>query len=240
MFEEITLPANLPPTDYYHVNDLLRPEERTLRDRVRQWVDREVIPIVEHYWDRAEFPFEIIPKMRELGIVGGPIRGYGSSPRNSHAATQASRRSTASTPASRWARSRSSAPGSSASGGCPRWRVWRRSARSRSRSRRTDRIRSPSRRRLVATEVPGCSAARRSGSATRRSPTSSWCGRATRPGTWVGSSSKRARRTFTRASSRARSPSGPCGRRRSCSTTCGSRSRTGSSGRARSRTRERF
>jgi glutaryl-CoA dehydrogenase len=78
MFEEITLPANLPPTDYYHVNDLLRPEERTLRDRVRQWVDREVIPIVEHYWDRAEFPFEIIPKMRELGIVGGPIRGYGS------------------------------------------------------------------------------------------------------------------------------------------------------------------
>jgi glutaryl-CoA dehydrogenase len=77
-FKQISLPTTPPATDYYLVNDLLKPEEREVRDRVRQWVDREVIPIAAGYWDRAEFPFEIIPKLRELGLTGGPIRGYGS------------------------------------------------------------------------------------------------------------------------------------------------------------------
>jgi glutaryl-CoA dehydrogenase len=77
-FKEVTLPTAPPPTDYYLVDELLKPEEREVRDRVRQWVDREVIPMAAGYWDRAEFPFELIPKFRELGLTGGPIRGYGS------------------------------------------------------------------------------------------------------------------------------------------------------------------
>jgi glutaryl-CoA dehydrogenase len=77
-FKEFSLPTSTPPTDYYFVDDLLKAEERDVRDRVRQWVDREVIPIAARYWDRAEFPFELIPKFRELGLTGGPIRGYGS------------------------------------------------------------------------------------------------------------------------------------------------------------------
>jgi glutaryl-CoA dehydrogenase len=76
-FKELSLPTSPPSTDYYFVDDLLKVEEREVRDRVRQWVDREVIPIAARYWDRAEFPFEIIPKFRELGLIGGPIRGYG-------------------------------------------------------------------------------------------------------------------------------------------------------------------
>jgi glutaryl-CoA dehydrogenase len=76
-FKELSLPTSPPSTDYYFVDDLLKVEEREVRDRVRQWVDREVIPIAARYWDRAEFPFEIIPKFRELGLTGGPIRGYG-------------------------------------------------------------------------------------------------------------------------------------------------------------------
>jgi glutaryl-CoA dehydrogenase len=77
-FQEFTLPTTPSPTDYYLIDELVKPQEREVRDRVRQWVDREVIPIAAGYWDRAEFPFEIIPKLRELNLTGGPIRGYGS------------------------------------------------------------------------------------------------------------------------------------------------------------------
>ncbi len=75
---EVKLPATPPSTDYYLLDELLEPQERSVRDRVRQWVDREVIPNAAAYWDRAEFPFELIPKFRDLGLTGGPIRGYGS------------------------------------------------------------------------------------------------------------------------------------------------------------------
>lgn len=78
LFSEFSLPTSPPATDYYFIDELLTPEERDVRDRVRSWVDREVIPNAANLWDRAEFPFEIIPKFRDVGIVGGPIRGYGS------------------------------------------------------------------------------------------------------------------------------------------------------------------
>lgn len=77
-FHEFELPTTPPGTDYYLTDDLLQPPERAVRDKVRSWVDREVIPNAGKYWDRAEFPFEIIPKLRELDLAGGPIRGYGS------------------------------------------------------------------------------------------------------------------------------------------------------------------
>jgi len=77
-FKEFSLPATPPRTDYFFIDELLMPEELEIRDRVRRWVDREVIPIAAGYWDKAEFPFEIVPKFKELGITGGPIRGYGS------------------------------------------------------------------------------------------------------------------------------------------------------------------
>ena len=77
-FAEITLPTTPPGTDYYLVDELLTPQERDVRDRVRAFVDRDVIPIAADYWERAQFPFEIIPKLRDLGLTGGPIRGYGS------------------------------------------------------------------------------------------------------------------------------------------------------------------
>ncbi len=76
-FSEFSLPTTPPATDYYLLDDLLTPQERDVRDRVRGWVDREVIPNAANLWERAEFPFEIVPKFKELGIAGGPIRGYG-------------------------------------------------------------------------------------------------------------------------------------------------------------------
>ena len=64
-------------TDYYLMDELLTPEERAVRDKVRAFCDRELIPVAQDYWDRAEFPFELIPKLARLGIVGGSIQGYG-------------------------------------------------------------------------------------------------------------------------------------------------------------------
>ncbi|MGH3147358.1 MAG: acyl-CoA dehydrogenase family protein, partial [Rubrobacter sp.] len=60
-------------TDFYLLDELLTEEEREVRDRVRSFCDREVIPVMNEYWDRAEFPFQMIPKFAELGIAGGSI-----------------------------------------------------------------------------------------------------------------------------------------------------------------------
>jgi glutaryl-CoA dehydrogenase len=64
-------------TDYYLMDELLTDEERAIRDKVRAFSDQEVIPIINDYWERAEFPFELVPKLAKLGIAGGSIKGYG-------------------------------------------------------------------------------------------------------------------------------------------------------------------
>ena len=64
-------------TDYYLIEELLTDEEREVRDKVRAFADREVIPIINEYWDKAQFPFELVPKIAELNIAGTTIQGYG-------------------------------------------------------------------------------------------------------------------------------------------------------------------
>lgn len=63
--------------DFYLFDELLTDEERNIRDRVRAFCDEEVTPIINPYWERGEFPFELIPKLAQLNIAGGPIQGYG-------------------------------------------------------------------------------------------------------------------------------------------------------------------
>jgi glutaryl-CoA dehydrogenase len=65
-------------TDFYLMDELLTEEERSVRDKVRAFCDQEVIPIINDYWERAEFPFELIPKIAALDISGVDIQGYGS------------------------------------------------------------------------------------------------------------------------------------------------------------------
>jgi glutaryl-CoA dehydrogenase len=64
-------------TDYYLLDELLTDEERSIRDNVRAFSEREVMPIINDYWERAEFPFELIPKIARLNIAGSTIQGYG-------------------------------------------------------------------------------------------------------------------------------------------------------------------
>ncbi len=66
-----------PRPDFYALDELLTDEERAVRDKVRAFVDREVIPIIGPYWERGESPLHLLPKLRDLGIAGGDIQGYG-------------------------------------------------------------------------------------------------------------------------------------------------------------------
>ncbi|KAH1242094.1 Acyl-coenzyme A oxidase 4, peroxisomal [Glycine max] len=63
-FPQATPASNFPPcaSDYFHFNDLLKPEEQAVRNK---------------YWEKAEFPFHVIPKFAALRIAGGTIKGYG-------------------------------------------------------------------------------------------------------------------------------------------------------------------
>lgn len=63
--------------DFYDVGHTLTAEERALQLRVRDFMEREVKPLVNDYWLRAEFPFEVVPKLAELGICGATYTGYG-------------------------------------------------------------------------------------------------------------------------------------------------------------------
>ncbi|MCO4251188.1 acyl-CoA dehydrogenase family protein [Pseudarthrobacter raffinosi] len=64
-------------TDFYLLEEALNDEQREVQLRVRDFARTEVLPIINDYWDRAEFPFELVPKMAGLGIVGTTIEGYG-------------------------------------------------------------------------------------------------------------------------------------------------------------------
>jgi glutaryl-CoA dehydrogenase len=63
--------------DYYLLDEQLTHEERAIRDRVRAFGEQEVLPIINDHWERAEFPFELVPKVAALGVAGTTIEGYG-------------------------------------------------------------------------------------------------------------------------------------------------------------------
>jgi glutaryl-CoA dehydrogenase len=70
-------PSPTGASDLYDTEALLSPAEREVRDRVRRFCDREVRPVINGYWERAEFPFPLVPKLAELGVCGGTIQGHG-------------------------------------------------------------------------------------------------------------------------------------------------------------------
>jgi glutaryl-CoA dehydrogenase len=43
----------------------------------RRFVDEEVLPVINDYWERAELPWPLFRRLAELGLVGEDIEGYG-------------------------------------------------------------------------------------------------------------------------------------------------------------------
>lgn len=69
----------LPPinADFYELSDLLTLEQRSLQLKVRAFMEEEVAPIVNDYWLRDEFPYDLIPKFGALRLAGVTYEGYG-------------------------------------------------------------------------------------------------------------------------------------------------------------------
>ncbi|MEH6306529.1 acyl-CoA dehydrogenase family protein [Olivibacter sp. CPCC 100613] len=70
---------DLPPIngDFYELSERLSVEDRALQLQIREFMEREVKPLVNKYWLHDEFPFELIPKFGELGLAGITYDGYG-------------------------------------------------------------------------------------------------------------------------------------------------------------------
>jgi glutaryl-CoA dehydrogenase len=56
--------------DFYNIDDLLTEEHILIRNSVRDWVKRELSPIIEEYAQKAEFPHHIIRGLGEIGAFG--------------------------------------------------------------------------------------------------------------------------------------------------------------------------
>jgi glutaryl-CoA dehydrogenase len=63
--------------DFYGIVSTLDAEDQGIAQRVRAFMESEVAPIINRYWIRAEFPFELIPKFAALNIAGIAYKGYG-------------------------------------------------------------------------------------------------------------------------------------------------------------------
>jgi glutaryl-CoA dehydrogenase len=67
-------------TDYFGIAEQLTSEELDYLRRTRDFVDNDVLPVINGYWENAEFPWPLIQKMAKLSIVGDGIEGYGCPP----------------------------------------------------------------------------------------------------------------------------------------------------------------
>lgn len=63
--------------DFYDIDSLLSEDERAVRDLVRDFVDEEVLPIIEDCAYEGRFPKELIPKMAAMNLFGPTIPEYG-------------------------------------------------------------------------------------------------------------------------------------------------------------------
>lgn len=64
-------------TDFYGLNDELRDEERLVRDNVRAFVKKRVMPDIAKHYQAGTFPMELIGEFAEMGLLGSNLEGYG-------------------------------------------------------------------------------------------------------------------------------------------------------------------
>jgi glutaryl-CoA dehydrogenase len=77
--EQAKQEQQLPPPDgdFYGLVGTLSQEDRDLVSQVRAFMEEKVAPIINDYWMRDEFPFEVLPAMSDLSIAGLAYEGYG-------------------------------------------------------------------------------------------------------------------------------------------------------------------
>ena len=66
------------PADYLALDALLSDEERDIRDTVRAFVRKEIVPNVGEWFEEATVPLaELAPALGRLGVLGMHLEGYG-------------------------------------------------------------------------------------------------------------------------------------------------------------------
>jgi glutaryl-CoA dehydrogenase len=60
-------------TDFVRIAAEFGDEERDYLRRTRAFVDHEVLPVINGFWERAEFPVDLVRRMGELGLVSDGI-----------------------------------------------------------------------------------------------------------------------------------------------------------------------
>lgn len=59
--------------DYYQLDDLLTEEHKLIRDAAREWVKKEVSPIIEQHAQEATFPKHLLVGLASIGAFGPTI-----------------------------------------------------------------------------------------------------------------------------------------------------------------------
>ena len=70
-------PLPAPNSDFYALYETLSPDELATVKRVRAFMEAKVEPVVTKYWVEDAFPFELLPAVKELGVGGLGMEGYG-------------------------------------------------------------------------------------------------------------------------------------------------------------------
>jgi len=58
------------PPDYFNIDELLSDEQKIIRNSVRDWVSRSVVPIIDEAAQKHKFPLHLIREMGEIGVFG--------------------------------------------------------------------------------------------------------------------------------------------------------------------------
>jgi glutaryl-CoA dehydrogenase len=67
-------------TDYFLLREDFSPTQVDYLLRARAFVQDEVLPVINDYWERAEFPWPLVGKLGASGLIGDGIEGYGCPP----------------------------------------------------------------------------------------------------------------------------------------------------------------
>lgn len=63
--------------DFFEMDEQLSSDERMVRDSVREFVDSEILPVIEECHREGKFPKHLVPELGKLGVLGPQIQGYG-------------------------------------------------------------------------------------------------------------------------------------------------------------------
>jgi len=66
-----------PNVDFYELAETLPSEELATLRQVREFMQSKVAPVINKYWAADAFPFELLPALKDLNVMGAGLEGYG-------------------------------------------------------------------------------------------------------------------------------------------------------------------